>query len=146
MKQFIKYFFFGITTTLVNFLVFSVMKAAGVTATDLGLTITNALAWVIAVIYAYITNKIWVFESKNIEKKFVIKEAATFFAGRIFSGIFEILLPTPLTKVFKNGLTISLLGKEIFLDDQWIAKILVCGLVILLNFIISKLIVFRNEK
>lgn len=146
MKQFIKYFFFGITTTLVNFLVFFVMKAAGVTATDLGLTITNALAWVIAVIYAYVTNKIWVFESKNIEKKFVIKEAMTFFAGRIFSGIFEILLPTPLTKLFKNGLTISLPGKEIFLDDQWVAKLLVCGLVILMNFIISKLIVFRNEK
>lgn len=146
MKQFIKYIFFGITTTLVNLLVFSIMKAAGATATDLGLTITNALAWVIAVIYAYITNKIWVFESKNREKKFVVREAGKFFAGRVFSGVFEILLPTPLTRLFKNGLTISLPGKEIFLDDQWVAKILVCGLVIILNFIISKLIVFKSKE
>lgn len=146
MKQFIKYIFFGITTTIVNLLVFSIMKAGGVTATELGLTFANALAWVVAVIYAYITNKVWVFESKNREKRFIIKEAAKFFTGRIFSGIFEILLPTPLTRLFKDGLTISLPGKEIYLDDQWVAKILVCGLVIVLNYIISKLMVFKKKE
>ncbi len=145
MKQIISYIFFGITTTLVNFAVVFVFKKMGVTATDAGFMLTNAIAWVAAVTYAFITNKLWVFESKNKEPLFVAKEAVKFVLGRIFSGIFEILLPTPLSHIFKNGIEIKFAGAEIFLDSQWTAKIIVSIIVIILNYIISKLIVFRKR-
>lgn len=145
IKQFIKYVFFGITTTIVNLVVFYFLKKSGMTQTDLGLTAANGIAWVIAVIYAYITNKIWVFESKNKDLRFVLREAAAFFLGRVFSGLFEIFLPTPLSHVFEKGITINFAGKEYFFDDQWIAKIIVCVIVIVLNYIISKLLVFRKK-
>lgn len=146
IKQLIKYVFFGITTTLVNFVVFYILKKAGMTSTSLGLTAANGIAWVIAVIYAYITNKLWVFESENREFRFVLIEGAKFFAGRIFSGIFEIFLPTPLSAVIKQGFKISLFGKEMYFDNQWIAKVLVSVLVIILNFVISKLLVFNKKN
>ena len=146
IKQFVKYIFFGITTTMVNLVVFYFLKKSGMTDTDAGLTIANGIAWVIAVIYAYITNKLWVFESKNRELKFVLREAAAFFMGRVFSGLFEIFLPTPLSHLFEKGLRFSLFGKEFFFDDQWIAKIIVCVIVIILNYVISKLLVFRKKE
>lgn len=145
MKQFISYIFFGITTTLVNYVVFFIFKKAGITSTDFGLTIANAIAWLTAVAYAYVTNKLWVFESKNIEPAFVVKEAFKFVLGRLFSGLFEIFLPIPLTHLFSKGISLKLAGFEMYFDAQWTAKIIVSAIVIILNYCISKLLVFRNK-
>ena len=63
-KEVIHYLIFGGLTTLVNFIVYFTVKWVGIEE-----WISNAMAWVIAVAFAYITNKIFVFESKTTEKK-----------------------------------------------------------------------------
>lgn len=146
MKQFIRYMFFGVTTTLVNLGVLFVFKQSGFTNTDYGYTLANAIAWAASVICAYITNRIWVFDSKNKGTVRIAIEALKFFLGRVFTGLFEIFLPTPVSHWFEEGLTIRIMNRELYFDNQWIAKILVCILVILMNYFISKLLVFRNKK
>ena len=144
IKQGVSYIFFGVLTSLVNFTVFYIFKKSGLTADSFGYTFANAVSWTAAVTFAFFTNKSFVFGSKSWEKKKLLSEAAKFVAGRIFSGAFEILLPTPLAMVFKAGITVNLGDGRYFLDGQWIAKILVAVLVVILNYIISKFFVFGS--
>ena len=145
IKQGMSYIFFGVLTSLVNFTVFFFFKKSGFTASSLGYTLANAVSWTAAVAFAFFTNKAFVFNSKVWEKKKLLSEAVKFVCGRIFSGAFEILLPTPLAYVFKSGITLNLIRGKHFLDGQWIAKILVAVLVVILNYIISKFFVFKSE-
>ena len=146
IREGVAYLIFGVLTTIVNYAVFFVFKKAGVTDTDAGLTLSNAVAWTAAVAFAFFTNKKWVFNSKTSGFKETVAEAAKFVGGRLFTGIFEIVLPTPLSKLFKKGFDFSLFGKDIVIDGQWIAKILVSVLIIIMNYIISKFIVFKKDK
>lgn len=139
MKDFLKkhrevlsYLFFGVGTTVVNLLLYTVTISMGV-----DMTVSNAIAWFGAVVFAFITNKLFVFDSKCWELKTTLKEASKFLGARIFSGILEIILPTVL---FYIGLDHYLFGIEGFL-----AKIIVSVIVIILNYILSKIIVFRKN-
>ena len=89
--------------------------------------ISNVIAWFFSVLFAYITNRIWVFESKSPD---ILKEMSLFFGGRIFSGVID----TALMYLFIDVMTIG--------DD--ISKIIVQVIVIILNYIFSKLIVFKD--
>ncbi len=130
-KVVITYFFFGIFTCLVNILLYAGFVPL------LGITISNAVAWFGAAAFTFVTNKIFVFESKSWQIKTVLKEVGTFLGARIFSGIVEILLPTVL---FYIGLNYDLFGIEGFL-----AKIIVSAVVITVNYVLSKKIVFRKK-
>ena len=121
-KELISYVIFGILTTLVNILVYLLFTRL----IGLNYLISNILAWFFSVLFAYITNRIWVFESENIN---IFKEIALFFSGRLFSGIVD----TALMFVF-----IDLL----FVGDS-ISKIIIQVIVVALNYIISKFIVFK---
>jgi putative flippase GtrA len=89
--------------------------------------ISNILAWFFSVLFAYVTNRIWVFESKSPD---ILKEMSLFFGGRIFSGAVD----TGLMYLFIDVLMIS----------DLISKIVVQVIVIILNYIFSKLIVFKD--
>ena len=89
--------------------------------------ISNIIAWFFSVLFAYITNRIWVFESKSPD---ILKEMALFFGGRIFSGVVDTALMYLFIDVMMIGDTIS--------------KIVVQIIVIVLNYIFSKLIVFKD--
>lgn len=89
--------------------------------------ISNIIAWFFSVLFAYITNRIWVFESKSPE---ILKEMSLFFGGRIFSGVVD----TVLMYLFIDVLVIG----------DFISKIVVQVIVIILNYIFSKLIVFKD--
>lgn len=102
------------------------------------MTLSNAIAWIIAVLFAFVTNKIFVFESKDKSLATILKEGVSFIGSRAATGALEILLPTLL---FKFGLNQSFLG----IDGFW-AKAFVSVLVIILNYVFSKLIVFRKKK
>ncbi|WP_139357804.1 GtrA family protein [Clostridium beijerinckii] len=74
-RETISYLIFGVLTTLVDALVFFISnKVFGVEY-----ILATVLAWILAVLFAYFTNKIWVFNSKNIKLELVIKEAFAFF-------------------------------------------------------------------
>ena len=133
--EIVMYVIFGVATTLVNWLSYSLLMRG----TQLPLAVNNAIAWLISVIFAYFTNKLWVFESKIWKGSTIIKELGLFFGARILSGVFE-MIAVPALVYF--GIDQTLFGVEGFL-----AKILTSVVVVVLNYVFSKLMIFRkNEK
>lgn len=133
-KQFFNYAITGVLTTLVNWLVYSVL----VKRFNLFINISNIIAWVVAVIFSFITNKLYVFPSESFEWKRLIKEFTLFFTGRISTGAMEIF-GFPLLMVL--GLNQSFFGVE-----GLVAKMAIGVIVGILNYYISKYLVFRNKK
>ncbi len=131
MKELISYGVFGVATTVVNWLVYSFF----VKVFSVNLNIANMIAWLIAVLFAFVVNKLFVFQSKSWRKDIVYKEFTLFIGARIFSGTFEIL---GLPFLLWLGIQQSLLGIE-----GLVAKIIVSVLVIVLNYIFSKFIIFN---
>lgn len=121
-KELFLYVVFGTLTTLVNLVVYFVLEHLGV-----NYIISNIIAWFLSVLFAYITNRIWVFESKSPN---ILKEMVLFFGGRIFSGA----LDTALLYVFI----------DLLLINNTISKIAVEIIITILNYVLSKLIVFNE--
>lgn len=132
-REGIMYLLFGVFVTLANWITYAFF----VTVTNFGVTVSNAIAWFVAVASAFVTNKLFVFESKSTDIKTVLKEIVTFLSSRIATGIFEILAPAWLISV---GLNQSLYG-----IDGFFAKLIVSIIVVIVNYLLSKLIVFRNK-
>lgn len=127
-KEVINYLIFGICTTIINFITYyCCTKIIGIEE-----IISNIIAWCIGVIFAYITNKIFVFESKRKKGMQVFKELVSFILARVFTGIFcEVALFALLLKVLKIYDIVS--------------KIITQVIVVILNYLFSKLIVFKNR-
>ena len=123
----ISYLFFGALTTLVNFLVyFPLLNWLGWSA-----TLSNILAWIVAVMFAYITNKPFVFKSNDWSVKTVVPELSKFVGCRVGSGLLETV--------------IILLFVDVWCwNGNWI-KIIVSILVVILNYVSSKWIVFKKK-
>lgn len=134
-KEIIMYLIFGVGTTVVNWVIYTVIVMLG---KEVNLTIANIIAWVGAVAFAYITNKLWVFESKSWSLEVVWKELGMFLGARIFSGIFEIGLFPVLVWLGMN--------QAIFGVEGMLAKVVISVLVIVLNYIFSKLLVFKKKE
>ncbi|MBQ2801091.1 MAG: GtrA family protein [Lachnospiraceae bacterium] len=134
-KEIIMYLIFGVGTTVVNWGIYTVIVMLG---KEVNLTIANIIAWVGAVAFAYITNKLWVFESKSWSLEVVWKELGMFLGARIFSGIFEIGLFPVLVWLGMN--------QAIFGVEGMLAKVIISVLVVVLNYIFSKLLVFKKKE
>jgi putative flippase GtrA len=133
-KEFLKkhwdilsYLFFGGLTTVVNYLVyFPVFNWLHLSA-----AVSNAIAWTVAVAFAYLTNKPFVFRSNDWSTKTVIPELTKFVGCRIGSGLLETLIIFVCVDVLCwNG-------------NIW--KIITSVLVVILNYFASKLLVFKNR-
>ena len=122
-KELFLYIVFGILTTLVNIITYLFFTRIF----GINYLISNIIAWIISVLFAYFTNRIWVFESSNTN---IIKEISLFFGGRLFSGIVDV------------GFMYVFI--EILSLNDFISKIIIQILVIILNYLFSKLIVFKN--
>jgi len=122
-RELILYVVFGAFTFFVNLISYFFF------ANMLGINylVSNAIAWFLSVLFAYITNRIWVFESKSPN---ILKEMSLFFGGRIFSGVVDMLLMYTFI--------------DLLIFDSSISKIIVQIIVIILNYIFSKLIVFKD--
>lgn len=125
--EIILYLIFGVLTTAVNIAVFQ----AGYSALGWPWQIANALAWVLAVSFAFITNKLWVFRSKSFRADVLRRESAGFFAARLFSlGVDYACMWLLIDRLAWSGLA---------------AKIADNVLVILINYVLSKLVIFRKK-
>ncbi len=133
-RELIVYFITGVMTTLVNWIAY----AAGVELCRLSVALSNGAAWVIAVIFAYVVNKLWVFRSYDWGIAFVLREMGLFVGARILTGIFEVVSVPLLVYI---GLDWPILGV-----DGMAAKVLVSAVVMVLNYVFSKLIVFKNKS
>lgn len=123
----LSYLFFGVCTTIINYLVYiPCYNIWGMSA-----TVSNLIAWVIAVTAAFLTNKPFVFKSHDWSAKTVIPELTKFLGCRIGSGVAETVI------LF---LAVDLIGWN---GNIW--KLVTQVMVVILNYIGSKLLVFRKK-
>lgn len=141
-EEVILYVVFGVLTTVVNFIAFLLFtKVLG----EKVYLLNNVLAWFVAVVFAYITNKIWVFDSKSWAFKVLIKEIPSFFAARLFSlGVEEAGLWLFVEKLKFNEISFTVFGFN--LTGQFIAKVVLAVIVVILNYFFSKFIIFAKKK
>lgn len=127
-KEIVNYLFFGILTTIVSLVIYY-----GLTFSFLDvnvvveLQIANILSWFISVSFAYITNKRYVFESKS---KNVVKEFSEFIGTRIVTLVMDML--------------IMYVGVNIFCVNDKILKLVSQVIVIVGNYLFSKIFVFKK--
>ena len=128
-KEIVNYLIFGGLATLVNFISYFIF------ARIIGLdeVISSGLSWFCSVLFAYITNKIFVFESKTTRKRQMLKECASFFLARIISGI------------LCDVVTFALMVKVFNINDIF-SKIVTQVMVVIVNYIFSKFIIFKKKK
>ena len=126
-REVLLYLVFGALTTLINIVVFYICRKL-----KLEIYLSNIIAWILSVLFAFITNKIFVFESKNKNKKDSIKEMLSFFTFRILSLIFD--------------MAFMYLMIQIIMCNEMFSKILSNVFVIILNYIFSKVFVFKKRK
>jgi len=142
-KEIMSYLFFGVATTVINFVVFTL---SDIILGDNLYLVSNLIAWVLSVIFAYVTNKIWVFESKQWNIKIVSKEVIGFVSGRIFSLLVEQVGMYVFVDVAGLGeKTFNVFG-IIDVNGKMITKVFFLVVVIILNYVFSKLWVFRKSK
>ena len=133
-KETILYLIFGVLTTLVSLgvkyaLLFTIFDANN----PIQLQVSIVISWIAACLFAYITNRIWVFESKS---KKIINEMLKFFGARLVTLGMEMLI----MYIFVTALGLN--------SDMWVViwTIVTQVLIVIGNYILSKLFVFKNKK
>lgn len=146
-KETVTYIIFGVGSTVVNLGVFKLCDLffTSVTETDLVL-LTNLIAWVAAVIFAFVTNKLWVFESKSWKGSVLKKEIPSFVGARLFSlGVEELGL-----LIFIKWLNFDRFSWNVFglftLGGKMMVKIGLAVIVVIMNYVFSKFIIFKNKE
>ena len=128
-KEIINYLVFGGLATVVNFVTyFIVARLLGIDE-----VLSSGISWFFSVLFAYITNKLFVFESKTNSIKEMLIEMGSFFLARIVSGI-----------LCDVG-TFALMVKVFNINDL-LSKIVTQVMVVIVNYIFSKLIIFRKNN
>ena len=127
IKEILWYGVFGILTTLINIISFYLLDKTG-----MNVYISNLIAWILSVLFAFITNKLFVFNSKSLDKAIVMKEMISFFFFRILS------------------LGIDMAGMYICISliniNKLVSKIIMNIIVIISNYIFSKIFIFKNKE
>ncbi len=127
-KEIINYLIFGGLTTLISIGTYALFTKIF----NIDYLISNVLSWIIAVLFAFVTNKLFVFESKSKDKALVSKEIINFFFFRIVSLGLEMI--------------IMYVFVDLLLINDLITKIIAQVIVILSNYIFSKVFVFKKSN
>lgn len=128
-KEVVNYLIFGFLTTVINLLVYFILTVSIFNVNNgFELQLANIISWIVAVLFAYVTNRKFVFNSNNSNK---IKEISNFFLARIVTLIVDMML--------------MYFGVNILnINDKFI-KIISQVIVIIVNYIFSKLFVFKKS-
>lgn len=126
-KEIILYLIVGGLTTLVSFAVQWLFKDVIPLSRAF---LATFIAWAVSVLFAFFANKLIVFEKK--EKKGFFKELTLFYASRLFTGALEV----GAMALFVDAL----------LMNYWAIKIIANIVIIVLNYIFSKYIIFRSKR
>lgn len=123
----ILYAVFGALTTAINIaayaLCYRVLHIPNVPS--------NVIAWILAVLFAFVTNKLYVFESKSLERGTVLRELVSFVSARLATGLLD--------------LAVMFVGVDLLHGPDLVFKVGSNVIVIILNYVLSKLIVFRKK-
>lgn len=126
-RSLIAYGIFGVLSTIVNIGTYYLCYDVN----DMSNVLSNVLAWIAAVLFAFVTNKLWVFESKSLAPKVVFYEFTTFMGCRTATGAMD--------------LAIMYVCVDVMCWPAMVMKMISNILVILLNYIFSKLIIFKKK-
>lgn len=126
-KETISYVIFGVFTTIINMGIYFVFAKIF----HVNYLISNIIAWIIALFFAFITNKLYVFKSKEMGAFVLMKEGVSFAGFRMLSGAVEMAM--------------MYVGVEWLLISDGAVKIASGFLVIMINYIASKLFIFKRK-
>lgn len=126
-KSFMFYAIFGVFTTIVNIVTYNVCYSKF----GISNTVSNVIAWILAVAFAYLTNKIWVFDSKSWAWDVLKREVAAFISCRLATGVVDIIIMYVTVDIMELPAILMKVASNV--------------LVIILNYIFSKLIIFKKK-
>ncbi len=159
-EQIIKYLFFGVATTVVGWVVYFGVMLGGKAVFGLGAdettgaaylavyTAAQVIQWIAAVLFAFFTNRKWVFTEadKNVS---VFKQLAVFAGGRVLTLVLDYFVTyggtLALGALIPSLNQIELLGREWNLNEI-AAKLAAAVIVIIGNYFFSKILVFRKKR
>ena len=127
-KEQINYLIFGGLTTLINIVTYIVFYDI----LALSNLFSNIMAWIFSVLFAYVTNKLWVFESKTNGFSALLKELSSFVGCRLATGVLDIV--------------IMYVGVDILLLSGTLMKLFSNVIVIILNYVLSKILIFSKSN
>ena len=140
-KEIIMYLIFGVATTIVNFGIYStivvILKSSSSLSIAAYVAVANVVAWVCATFFAYITNKLYVFHTHNWQLQYIIREAGMFFTTRGLTGVFELIAVPALYYIGMK--------QAVFGIDGFVAKAIISIIVVIFNYVFSKLLIFKNQ-
>lgn len=127
-KEIIMYVIFGGFTTVVSLATYwifgSLLHFSGL--------VSNIISWIASVTFAFVTNKLFVFDSKDTSLKKIVAEALSFYGCRLFSGAVE---------TFFIWLTVDILS-----FNSMLMKLIVSVFVVITNYFFSKIFVFKKTE
>lgn len=126
-KEVASYLFFGVCTTLINWVSYYILYNMCYVSN----VVSTIIAWALAVAFAFFTNKKWVFESKSYSAKTVVKESASFILSRVFTGVLDV--------------AIMWVAVDLCAFNSTLWKLISNIIVIILNYLLSKLFVFKKK-
>ena len=127
-KSFIAYGVFGVFTTIVNIVTYNVCYSH----LRISNTLSNVAAWVLAVTFAYLTNKAWVFDSKSWKMDVLRREIPAFIGCILATGIMDIIVMYVCVDILKWPALLMKVASNV--------------MVIILNYAFSKLVIFRKNR
>lgn len=125
-KETISYLIFGVLTTLVDMVIFQALLWL-----NIHYLIAQGIAWAGAVAFAFVTNKLFVFESKDTRRAVVIRELISFVGARVVSGVISTIFLAILVEWFSLSEMLAKLCTQVF--------------VVIANYVFSKLFIFRKS-
>ena len=128
-KEVVNYLVFGVLATIVNFVSYFIFTRIF----QVNEIISSGLSWFCSVLFAYTTNKIFVFESKTNTAKAFFKEMISFFLARVLSGI------------FCDVGTFAVMVSVLKINDI-ISKIVTQVMVVIVNYVLSKFFIFKKKN
>lgn len=138
-REIILYIIFGVLTTAVSFVSYGILtKLIQMQSEIAGIAVSNVISWICAVLFAFVTNKIWVFESRTGELKAVLSELWKFVAARLLTGALEWFGVPFLVYIGLNQTVFGIKGM--------LSKLTVSVAVVILNYVFSKIFVFGKKK
>lgn len=127
-RSVVMYGIFGILTTAVNLVSYSLCyNVLGIPNIP-----STIIAWVLAVSFAFVTNKLWVFDSTSFDKETLLHEIPTFLGARIATGVLDVAIMYVSVDVLHSNATLWKLISNI--------------IVIIINYVASKLLIFRRNR
>lgn len=128
LREIITYLFFGGMTTVVNFVVFFLAR----NLLGWNLVVSNTLSWILSVLFAFVTNKKWVFKSRSTGSKQFLVELGKFFFYRIVS--------------FGIDMGCMLLFIDVFKMGEFFAKLITQTIIVVANYVFSKFLIFTSKN